>query len=82
MATKQIPLTHKVISIERAMPDSRGQQPKCSDCSAAAEVTIEGASDVGSGYLDLCSRHLEDRLATKPDFAARMIAGLIRDGLK
>jgi hypothetical protein len=81
---KRIPPTHQIKSIERAMPrtDTRNEHPKCDDCTDPAEFTIKAGNTTGSGYLDLCSKHLDDRLATEPNFSARMIAGLIRDRLK
>jgi hypothetical protein len=80
---KRIPPSHQIKSIEKAMPraNTRNEHPKCEDCPEPAEFTIEAVSASGSGYLDLCSVHLEDRLATEPNFSARMIAGLIRDKL-
>jgi len=47
-----------------------------------ADFTIATRTEEGNGgYLDLCSTHLETRLA-ELHFAAQMIAGLIRNSLK
>jgi len=82
---KKIPLSHRIVSIERAMPrvQTRNEHPKCDDCTDQAEFTLE-TRDIGGngGYLDLCSAHLENRLNTEPGFASRAIMGLIRDRLK
>lgn len=85
MATAtRIPYAHTVISIEGAMPrlNTRDEHPRCADCPAPAEVTLKTKSDVGGGYLDLCGKDFEQRLATEPGFLARVVAGLVRNSLK
>jgi hypothetical protein len=83
---KRIPLSHHIISIERAMSrlQSRDQHPKCDDCPNPADFTLEtkDTGGVAGGYLDLCSTHFESRLSTEPGFLARVVAGLVRDKLR
>jgi hypothetical protein len=82
---KMIPPSHKIVSIERAIPraQSRDKHPNCDDCAEPAAFTIQTRTAEGNGgYLDLCDQHFEQRLITDPGFSARMVAGVVRDRLK